>query len=100
MRPDHPAASPLDRRAFLKAVGVTAATAAGAVPLLWATPKAHAAPTVRSAAETAVKALYDSLTDEQRKEICFDWNYQDPERGLLRTFVSNNWQVTRHMIRS
>jgi hypothetical protein len=89
----------VDRRAFLRTVGVTAAAAtAGGVPL-FATAKAHAAPSPSSAAETAVKGLYDSLTDEQRKAICFDWNYQDG-RGLLRTHVSNNWQITKPHIRS
>ncbi len=86
----------LDRRDFLRTVGASAAAAS--LPL-FATPRVEAAPTPRSAAETAVKGLYDSLTDEQRKEICFDWDYQDPKRGLLRTHVSNNWQITPHQIR-
>jgi hypothetical protein len=85
----------IDRRDFLRAVGVTAAS----LPL-WATPRALAAPTATSAAETAVKGLYDSLTEKQKKEICFDWDYQDKKRGLLRTFVSNNWQITAPHIRS
>jgi Glycosyl transferase family 2/Sulfotransferase family/Protein of unknown function (DUF3500) len=52
-----------------------------------------------SPAETAVKALYDSLTPEQKLEVCFPWDFQDPRRGLLRTFVSNHWYVTRPFIR-
>jgi hypothetical protein len=88
----------LDRRHFLKTV--TAATAAAAGLPLWATPRAQAAPTPKSAAETAVKGLYDSLTEEQRKVICFDWDYEDKGRGLLRTHVSNNWQITKPHIRS
>lgn len=87
----------VSRREFLK---VTAATMAGAAVPLWATPRADAAPSPSSAAETAVKALYDSLTDQQRKDVCFDWDYVDPKRGLLRTHVSNNWQITKHHIRS
>jgi hypothetical protein len=87
----------LGRREFLATVG-TAAAAAG-LPL-WATSKTAAAPTPKSAAETAVKGLYDSLTDEQRKDICFDWDYTEKRRGLLRTFVSNNWQITRHHVHS
>src|SRR5262249_43066096 len=67
---------------------------------LWATRKAQAAPTPKSAAETAVKALYNSLTEEQRKVICFDWDHVDKDRGLLRTHVSNNWQITKPHIRS
>src|SRR5207253_9808379 len=86
----------IGRREFLK---TTAAVAAASLPV-WATPIAQAAPTPSSAAETAVKVLFDTLTDEQRKLICFDWNYQDPQRGLLRTHVSNNWQITKPHIRS
>jgi hypothetical protein len=89
-----------NRRDFLKTtVGVTAAAAATAALPLWATPKLEAAPTPSSAAETAVKVLYDKLRDEQRKAICFDWDYKD-SRGLLRTRVSNNWQITKPHIRS
>ena len=51
-------------------------------------------------AETAVKELYDSLTENQRKEICFDWDHRDPTLGILRTFVANHWQITRWAIRS
>jgi hypothetical protein len=87
----------IGRREFLRAAGVAAAAAA--VPLA-ATPRAVAAPTPSSAAETAVKGLFEILTDEQRKVICFDWDYQDPKRGLLRTHVSNNWQITDKHIRS
>ena len=41
-----------------------------------------------------LKVLYDALSPKQREEICFAWDYQDPKRGLLRTFVANNWQIT------
>jgi hypothetical protein len=88
----------LGRRDFLRGLGVAAVTAAG-IPL-FATPRADAAPSPQSAAETAVKGLYDTLTDEQRKKICFDWDYKDPRRGLLRTHVSNNWQITEPHIKS
>jgi hypothetical protein len=84
----------LDRRDFLRTVGTTTVVAAGAGLPLFATPRANAAPTPTSAAETAVKGLYDTLTDAQKKVICFDWDYADKKRGLLRTFVSNNWQIT------
>src|SRR5262245_26428363 len=90
----------LDRRDFLRTVGTSAAAAASVGLPLFAVAKAQAAPTPNSAAETAVKALYDSLTDFQKKEICFDWNYKERRRGLLRTHVSNNWQITKHHIKS
>jgi hypothetical protein len=89
----------LDRRDFLRTISTTGAAVAAAGLPLFAAAKAHAAPTTHSAAETAVKVLYDSLTDLQKKEICFDWNYKHPRRGLLRTHVSNNWQITKQHIR-
>lgn len=82
------------RRDFLRSTAATLA-AATTLPLGYAsravaeTPKPSSTP-----AETAVKALYDSLTEEQKKAICFPWDYQDKTRGLLRTHVSNNWQIT------
>jgi len=88
----------VNRREFLRGAAATAATATGGLGL-WAVPRVQAAPTPKSAAETAVKALYEALTDEQRKTICFDWNHKDG-RGLLRTHVSNNWQITKPHIRS
>src|SRR6266850_7662051 len=48
----------------------------------------------------SLKALHRTLSDSQRGEICFDWNHCDPQRGLLRTFIANHWQVTRPCIRS
>ena len=88
----------LDRRTFLKTVGLTAAATAGGLPL-FATPRLQAAPTRNSPAETAVKVLFDKLTDDQKKKVCFDWDYKDPKRGLLRTHVSNNWHITPYSIR-
>jgi hypothetical protein len=97
--PDCDAEAGFDRRDFLRTVGATAAAAAaGGVPL-FATARAAAAPTPSSAAETAAKGLYETLTDEQKKAVCFDWDYKD-SRGLLRTHVSNNWQITKPHIRS
>jgi len=87
-----------DRRGFLRTAGVAAVTVA-AVPLL-KTEVAQASPTPSSPAETAVKGLYESLTEAQRKEICYDWDYKEKARGLLRTYVSNNWQITKHKIKS
>jgi hypothetical protein len=102
--PDCEAGEPgLDRRDFLRTVGASAAAlTAGGLPLFAApsVPPSPEAPTPTSAAETAVKGLYESLTDEQKKVVCFDWNHQAGNRGLLRTFVSNNWQITKLHIRS
>ncbi len=85
----------LDRRRFLRSV---AAATVGST--LWAVPRVTAAPTPNSAAETTVKALYMTLTDAQKKAICFDWDYKHPERGLLRTHVSNFWDITKPTLTS
>src|SRR5579862_642159 len=90
----------LDRRGFLRSVTSAATAAASGGLSLFATPKSQAAPTPKSAAETAVKTLHDTLTAAQKKEICFDWDYKHPERGLLRTHVSNFWHITKPRITS
>jgi hypothetical protein len=94
---------PLERRDFLRTVGVgAAAAAAGSLPV-FAVPRVQAAPTPSSTAETAVSALYRTLSDEQKRAICFDWDHRETtgrNRGLLRTFISNNWQITPHHITS
>jgi hypothetical protein len=85
---------PFSRREFLKTAGA-AAVAVGLPRLSAADDKPAANPP-----ETLVKQLYDSLSEAQRKEVCFDWDYQDPQRGLLRTRISNNWQITKPHIKS
>lgn len=86
---------PLTRRHFVRAVGTTAA--AVSVAPVYATVKDAGKPRAKS--ESYVKKLYDTLTEAQKKQICFDWNYKD-KRGLLRTHVSNNWHITRPTIAS
>jgi hypothetical protein len=75
------------RRRFVQATGLGAAAAA--LPKILTADDASAAKTP----ETLVKKLYDSLTEKQREEICFPWDYTD-DRKVLRTHVSNNWQIT------
>lgn len=81
----------LTRRDFVRAVG-GAALAAGAVPFLSVPRSAAAAPTRKSAAETAVKQLYETLTDTQKKTICFPFDHE------LRQRISANWHVTDPVI--
>ena len=50
-----------------------------------------------SSPESLVKVLYDTLSPKQRETICFAWDYQDPKRGLLRTRVANNWDITEQI---
>lgn len=85
--------SQIDRRTFLQSV--SAATAATAT--LGVAGEAIAN-TESVSAESLVARLYGTLSDVQKKDICFDWDHQDRKRGLLRTFVANNWNVTKHEI--
>ncbi len=97
--PDCTEQAGVDRRTFLQGATTLAAVAATSTLPGFATARALGGPQSVRTPETAVKALYDTLTDAQKKEVCFDWNHQDA-RGLLRTHVSNNWQITKPTIDS
>lgn len=91
MRSCSDCAAPRSRREFLRtAGGVALAGAAG--PLLIPRAGLFAAPTKDSAAETAVGRFYNSLTEQQRSAICFEFN--DPQRSK----ISANWHVTKPTI--
>lgn len=77
----------VSRRRFVQAVGSVAASATLLSRIQADEAKAAPKP------ETLVKKLYDSLSEPQREEICFAWDHTD-DRGLLRTHVSNNWNIT------
>lgn len=81
--------SDVSRREFLKSAGA-AALAVGAVPLF---ARAADIPAGRTP-ETVSKLLYESLSPKQMETICFAWDHTEPERGLLRTRVANNWNIT------
>ena len=88
-----PLQSGLTRRAFLGATGAAAFSVVGAPSLpVWAQPAAKGRPAAEP--ESVVKLLYSSLTDAQKKVICFDWDHRDPKKGLLRTRIENNWHIT------
>ena len=86
----------LSRRGFLQSTAGTALAATALPSTLWA----EDGEIVKADPESTVGRLFNSLTAEQKKNICFDWNHQDPQRGLLRTFIANNWNVTRPEIKS
>jgi len=79
----------LDRRSFIQ----TASAAAAATASLGSAVYGEAAPS--TSAESLVSRLFGSLSEKQRNAICFDWDHVDPKRGLLRTFVANNWNITQ-----
>lgn len=86
----------LGRRDFLKAAGVAAAASGLALP---AGVRAAEEKQQLPSAENLVAKLYGTLSDTQKEEICFAWDYED-DRGRLRTHVSNNWQITEPKIAS
>ncbi|MCA9247322.1 MAG: DUF3500 domain-containing protein [Planctomycetales bacterium] len=90
-------ASDVDRREFLKRAGIGAA-ALGVGPALLRGEENSAGG--KTDPESLVKRLYDTFSDKQKNEICFDWAHVDGERGLLRTRVANNWQITQPKIDS
>ena len=91
-------AKTIDRRHFLETASVSAAAIGAGVRL--AGPAVAESAAVASAvhAESVVSRLYGTLDAKQKQAICFDWNHRDKKRGLLRTFVANNWNITPHEI--
>jgi hypothetical protein len=83
------------RRTFLQTS--TAALAAGAAPL-WAV--AADTPAKAQTPESIVKVLFESMSDAQKRDVCFAWDYVDAKKGLLRTRLENNWKITRPDINS
>jgi len=85
------------RRTFLEFAGKStlAAGAALCMPSLQvlAKPSTEASPP-----ESMVKQLFETLSPGQREAICFPWDFQDTERGLLRTRVSANWDITKKTV--
>jgi hypothetical protein len=71
----------------MRTVGSAALVGAAAPAFLAA--RAHAAPTAKSAAETAVGRFYDSLSDSQKQTIVFPFDHE------LRKKISANWHVTK-----
>lgn len=80
---------PVSRRDFVKGVSASAAATMAFPRVL---PADESGSAKSATPETLVKKLYDSLNEKQREEICFDWDHTD-DRKLLRTRVSNNWQI-------
>jgi hypothetical protein len=78
------------RRDFLKA-----AVAVAGSSLLGTNPSSLHAAEAESDADRAVAALHESLTEAQRKVMCFDWDHKGGYGGLpLRLHVTNNWAVS------
>jgi hypothetical protein len=79
------------RRTFLHAAGGVAAVATASQLL---GESAQAAPTMKSSAETVAADLYKSLSEEQRKVVCFPFEHE------LRKKINANWHITQQIIES
>jgi hypothetical protein len=84
----------VDRRTFLYGLGGSALAAA-----TLGLPRLSLAARTDSA-EALAAELLRGLSDEQRSVVAFPWDHVDPKRGLLRSRVSANWQVTEPTIDS
>jgi len=81
----------LSRRDFVRRV-TGAAVAGSLLPFATSPRTASAHPSAKSPAETAVKRLYDSLDEKQKKTICF------PFDDALRSRIGANWAITKPTI--
>jgi uncharacterized protein DUF3500 len=96
----------IERREFLTAasgVALGATLIGGTLPTgrVWAQAKATGEATAAassSSPETLVKVLFETLSPKQRENICFDWDHQDKERGLLRSRIGANWDITEYFV--
>ena len=81
---------PFTRREFLKSTAA-AAVAAAAMPLALPADAAQKA-AKKASSETLVAAFHKTLTDEQRKAVCFPFDHE------LRSKVDNNWHITEQKL--
>ena len=87
------------RRDFLHHAGHSA-IALGAAAYLGPLAARAAEAALAGTPESLVKLLYESLSPKQREAVCFPWQHEAGELGLLRTRVSANWNITDPTINS
>src|SRR3954470_15813221 len=75
----------LNRRHFLKTTAAAALLPFGSV--VEAADRAAGKPRAKSS-ETLVAQFYKSLTEEQRKGVCFPFGHE------LQSKIDNNWHIT------
>jgi hypothetical protein len=84
----------MNRRFFLKTTAAAAALLPfGAVTELRAEGSAAASPHGRKISETLVGQFYKSLSEEQRKNVCFEFGHE------LQSKIDNNWHITKPRVR-
>ena len=87
MKPETPSLT-VDRRSFLRQSSVAAAGLGfGTIPIIGAEKEKK-----KPEAETLVKTFYDSLSEEQKKAMCFPYDHK------LRLKIENNWLITKTLV--
>ncbi|MCH7228884.1 DUF3500 domain-containing protein [Haloferula sp. A504] len=88
-RPDSDSPQLASRRSFIQTAGLAAGAigAGGIVPAF-----ANDTP-AKSPSETLVKTFHDSLSEEQRRLMCFAFDHK------LRFDVDNNWHITKARVK-
>ena len=99
------------RRQFLSASAAVLGGAIAGTSSLRAQSSATKRP--RNGSHEVMAELYHSLSAEQRKAVCFDWDYRvdikygrkplhfaDPNGVLLRTHMANAWKITPQLLAS
>ena len=85
----------MDRRLFLKSTAAAAALLPfGAVRELCAESPAGAAGGGKKISETLVGQFYKSLSEEQRKNVCFEFGHE------LQSKIDNNWHITKPRVKA
>ena len=98
----------VDRRQF---VASTASVLAGCCAGTGSSTAEAAATPNPGGASDAITSLYESLSDTQRREVCFGWDdraqvvfgqpvRRDPSGVVLRQHISNTWLITPHRLGS
>src|SRR4051794_28710952 len=90
----------VDRRCFLRHAAGSALTATVTGAELWAAPKAPAASEKPGPSAAAIRAFHQSLSDAQKKAMCFDWDHIGFTKLPLRLHVTNNWDISSAAISS
>jgi len=92
--PECSGAEDLSRRAFVRKVtgAVVATGLLPAVPGSLARAADGAKSKSQGTAETAVKRFYETLTDTQKKQVCFPFDHP------LRNKINANWAITKPTI--
>ena len=91
--------SSVSRRSFL-CQATAGALSAGVVGTAEATAQDQPAPAGEGSSAAPIRAFHESLTAEQRRRMCFEWDHRGFTGLPLRLHVTNNWDISPAAIAS